>query len=133
MAVQWRQDLEIGIDKIDKQHQELFNRTGQLLDACNVGKGKEEVGKLIDFLEDYVKIHFKDEEELQRKHGYPDYKQHKEMHDNFIAEVRGLKERLNEKGSSLLLIIDINKKVIDWLINHIGKTDKELSKYIKAQ
>ena len=133
MGVQWRQDLAVGVDIIDEQHQELFSRINQLLDACNLGKGKEEVGALINFLEDYVKTHFRDEEELQRKHKYPEYDNHKNLHNKFIDEVTSLKIRLNESGTSLLLIIDINRKVVDWLVNHIGKMDKELGKYIKAQ
>ncbi len=95
-----------------------------------MGKGKEEVGKLIEYLQGYVVTYFRDEEELQQKYGYPDYLKHKEMHERFLKEVTELKKTLEQSGSSLLLIMDINKKVIDWLVNHIGKVDKELGKFI---
>lgn len=133
MAVQWRDSLNIGIESIDDQHKELFSRTNELLNACNTGKGNEEVGRLIDFLEDYVVTHFRDEERLQLKLNYPKYKEHKVLHDNFIKEVKGLKERFFNGGSTLTLTIEINKKVIDWLINHIGKMDREFGNYIKEQ
>lgn len=133
MGVQWRNDLAIGVEKIDTQHKELFNRAGQLLDACNKGKGKDEIGNLIVFLEDYVVTHFKDEEELQRKYNYPEYKEHKALHDDFIVGVKGIKEKFTKEGSSLLLIVDINRKIIDWLVNHIGKVDKKLGKYINEK
>lgn len=133
MGVQWRDSLNLGIASIDDQHKELFSRTNELLNACNTGKGNEEVGKLIDFLEDYVVTHFRDEERLQLKLNYPKHKEHKVLHDNFIKEVKGLKERFFNGGSTLTLTIEINKKVIDWLINHIGKMDREFGNYIEEQ
>jgi len=133
LSIQWRENLNLGIELIDDQHKELFSRTNELLNACNTGKGKEEVGRLIKYLEDYVVTHFNDEEGLQLKLNYPKYKEHKILHDNFIQEVRVLKEKFNSDGSTLTLTIEINKKVIDWLINHIGKMDREFGNFIKVQ
>lgn len=63
MAIEWTQDLSTGSDEIDNQHKELFRRINSLLDACNQGKGREEIGKTVQFLEDYVITHFSAEEE----------------------------------------------------------------------
>ena len=54
VAIEWTADLATGVDEIDNQHKELFQRINNLLEACNHGKGKEEVKKVISFLEDYV-------------------------------------------------------------------------------
>ncbi|OEG00006.1 hemerythrin [Vulcanibacillus modesticaldus] len=133
MALKWREDLAVGINKIDQQHKELFERTDQLLNACNLGKGREEVAKLIDFLLEYVVTHFKDEEQYQKKYGYPDYDNHKMLHDKFIDEVKNLKNKLDSEGSSIGLVIEINRKVIDWLVNHIGKVDRQLATFLKSK
>ena len=56
MAIEWSDTYATGIEQIDNQHKELFKAVDRLLSACNGGKGKEEVGKLMDFLKDYVII-----------------------------------------------------------------------------
>ena len=72
MSMQWTADLATGVTEIDNQHKEIFSRLGQLYAACSEGRGKEEVLRLILFLEEYVKEHFSAEERLQMRHGYPD-------------------------------------------------------------
>ena len=51
MAFTWSKDLETGNAQIDKEHQELIQATNQLLDACAAGKGRSELGKTMDFLD----------------------------------------------------------------------------------
>lgn len=79
MTIGWRDDLLTGVAEVDDQHKELFRRFGELLTACNQGKGGEEVLRLISFLDDYVVKHFTAEERIMRQHGYPDYLEHKQQ------------------------------------------------------
>ena len=52
MAIEWTKDLETGVALIDEQHKELFDRVNKLLAASSQGRGKEEVGSLLGFLEE---------------------------------------------------------------------------------
>lgn len=133
MAILWKDDLSIGVDQIDNQHKELIARIDGLFEACNYGKGKEEVLKVIDYLGEYVVTHFSDEEVLQKKYGYPEYDNHKKMHTQFIKDFEVLKGNLDKDGVSPSLIIKMNKLLIDWLLNHIKKADKALGTYIKSK
>lgn len=133
MSILWKDDLSIGVDQIDNQHKELISRIDGLFEACNNGKGKEEVLKVIDYLGKYVVTHFSDEEELQKKYGYPEYNNHKQMHTQFIKDFEVLKGNLDKEGISPSLIIRMNKLLIDWLLNHIKKADKALGTYIKSK
>lgn len=40
MQMLWDSKLAVGVDKIDNQHKELFNRMNSLMDAMKEGKGK---------------------------------------------------------------------------------------------
>lgn len=133
MAITWKEDLSIGVDQIDNQHKELIGRIDGLFEACNKGKGKEEVLKVIDYLGDYVVTHFSDEEGLQKKYRYPGYNSHKLLHTQFIKDFGTLKDSLNKDGVTPILIIKMNKLLIDWLLNHIKKTDKELGVFLKGK
>jgi hemerythrin len=133
MSITWREDLAIGVEQIDNQHKELFTRIDGLFEACNKGKGKEEVTKVIDYLGDYVVTHFSDEEALQKKYGYPEYNGHKMLHTQFIKDFGALKGSLDNEGVTPGLVIKMNKLLIDWLINHIKRTDKALAAYLKEK
>jgi hemerythrin len=133
MAIQWDQSLSVGIDKIDNQHKELFNRVNALLDACNQGKGKQVVGEIIDFLGDYVVTHFGAEERYMQQYNYPDYGAHKAMHDGFIDSFGQLKKKFESEGPGIQLVLQTNRTVVDWLIKHIGNTDKALGAFLKTK
>ena len=54
MAVQWSENLAVGVNMIDEQHKGIFSRINNLMNAMSQGKGKEEVGKVLEFLADYT-------------------------------------------------------------------------------
>jgi hemerythrin len=133
VAIEWRANLETGNETIDNQHKELFSRFNRLLEACNRGKGKEEVGNLLSFLSDYVKSHFAAEEQLQVRHDYPHYKDHKKMHDEFIVSLKNVHDEFNSEGAGIAVVIQTNKIILDWLIKHISGTDKELATFLNTR
>jgi len=133
LALLWKDELLTGVAVIDEQHKELFARIENLLDACNQGKGKAEVANTVDFLAEYIKIHFRDEEEIQRNSGYPEYEAHKAMHDQWVREVAELREQLATDGPTVRLVLKVNRTVVDWLTQHILKVDKRLAEYLRSQ
>lgn len=133
MGVKWRDELATGVGLIDSQHKELFDKVNNLYDACAKGTGKEEVEKVIKFLGDYVVKHFGAEEEIQRKHSYPGYEIHKSQHEQFIKDFTEFKAKIERDGVSGLSVILINRVIADWLVKHIGETDKALGEYLKGK
>jgi len=133
MPIQWSNELSVGVAEVDRQHQEIIEQLNNLIDACNKGKGKTEVGNLISFLDGYTAGHFKMEEELQRKYAYPDYVAHKSEHEQFLRTLNGLKVQFAETGATLPLTIQINRTVVAWLIDHVTKTDKAMGAYLRTK
>lgn len=132
MAIEWNDRLATGNSDIDNQHKELFRRFDTLLTACNQRKGKEEVDNLLIFLGDYIKIHFAMEEALQKKYNYPHYPAHKDQHESFIRDFQNLEQQLKLEGATLSLVIQTNQTMVNWLINHINITDKQLADYLRT-
>ena len=132
MGIQWRDSLAIGVEEIDNQHKELLQRFNGLLAACEEGKGIGELKKLLVFLDDYIVEHFSDEEQLQRKSGYPDYAAHKKEHDGFIERVMAVKEEIHSEGVAVHHVMETNNMLLKWLLNHISKVDTELGKFLRA-
>jgi len=132
MAIEWNEKLATGNNDIDNQHKELFRKFDSLLEACKQRKGKEEVDKLILYLCDYVKLHFSQEEALQKEHNYPDYSDHKKEHERFMQDLNTLVQQLAVEGATLHLLLQTNQTTVNWLINHINITDRKLAEYLRS-
>ncbi|HBA86570.1 MAG TPA: hemerythrin [Geobacter sp.] len=133
MSIQWTDELLIGVSEIDSQHKELFSRFARLFTACGEGKGKEEVLRLLLFLQEYVKEHFAAEERLQMRHAYPDYAVHKGEHTRFMSDVERLANEFKAEGATLSLVIMTNKTLASWLLQHIKRTDMAFATYLRTQ
>ena len=101
MYAVFKNNLLTGNELIDAQHKELINRINKLVSACENGVCQLEAIRMVDFLSDYTDFHFREEEALQDKSGYPGHKEHKERHEEFRQSVEELHEMLvEEEGPS---------------------------------
>jgi hemerythrin len=132
MVIEWSESLSTGLDWQDRQHKELFKRMSSLMDAMNVGLGRDEVMKLFRFLDDYFVVHFDDEEQVMNKFNYPGSLKHIEQHTRFIDDIAVLRAEASEKGLSASVVILVQRRVVDWLINHIGETDREFAAFVSG-
>jgi hemerythrin len=133
MAIEWTEDLATEVPAIDAQHKELFSRINRLLEACNQGQGRTEVGKTLSFLDDYVLIHFSTEEKIMRDLRYPGYAGHKAQHVHFISNMDSLKQQFEKEGPSVHVVLLTNHTVVDWLRSHIRKLDRDLGSFLKKK
>jgi hemerythrin len=133
MAIVWDKNLETGNAMIDSQHKQLIKAIDDLMTACSQGKGRDLIASTLKFLSDYTAKHFGDEERLQQSTRYPDYLNHKKLHDGFKRTVAELGARLNKEGPTIGLMGQINTNVGDWLIRHIKKEDVKVAMHVNAQ
>jgi hemerythrin len=133
VSIVWTTEYAVGVPLIDQQHQELFRRINALLQACNEGQGKEKVGEILNFLEEYVQVHFGSEEEVMIKHAYPEYLAHRKQHQHFVENFMDLKRKFEQEGAGIHLVVTTNKVVVDWLRNHILLTDTKLGAFLKER
>jgi hemerythrin len=131
VAINWNDSLETGIPEIDNQHKEMFVRINQLLDACHQGRGQETLGDVLNFLEDYARRHFMDEEALMAAKGYPELASHREMHREFMANVAEVKRRFQEEGPGVHIVVITNRVIAGWLNTHIRRVDKKFGEFLR--
>lgn len=133
MARQWTQDLAVGVQDIDTQHKALFEKINGLLAAMSQGEGMQEIGPMLDFLARYVKAHFATEEQYMTQHGYPHEGAHRQQHQQFIRDFGTWVAQFQAKGASTKLVLDVHRKLSDWLVNHITGTDIQLGTFLQAR
>ena len=132
MAYQWDSSLESGYDKVDNQHKQLVVAVNNLMEASKSGKGDAAVMETLDFLTGYAVKHFSDEEKLQVDYNYPDYLNHKRIHDEFKGKVGEIVQKVRKEGPSELIISEVSSTIGAWLLNHIKGDDFRMAAFVKA-
>ncbi len=127
----WTPNLSVGISMIDDQHKMWFQKAEALFEAGKNNRAKEYVGELLDFLDDYTKKHFADEEKYMLSIQYPGYREQKDAHTAFIAQLNKIKSDYNSSGGNLLVILNANQMILDWLTKHISNMDKKIGEFAK--
>ncbi|MDR1069817.1 MAG: bacteriohemerythrin [Gracilibacteraceae bacterium] len=129
---EWTKDMETGHPLIDTQHKQLIKAINDLLAACSSGKGRAALDGTLDFLSQYTAKHFGDEEKLQQQHKYPDFANHKKLHDAFKNTVADLAKQLRAEGPTVTLVGKVNASIAGWLVNHIKREDVKVAAHIRS-
>jgi len=129
---EWSKELEVGVDTIDAQHRQLFAAINSLLPGEEAAS-PEEIPEVLAFLEDYVISHFGMEEVYMRRLTYPGYPFHKNEHVQFINGFYDLRDEFDTDGGSPEVADKLGRFLGDWLVNHIGKVDKALGRFLQEK
>ena len=127
----WREDFGVGFPLIDGDHKKLLSLINNVLAAqlCDTGTVLER--QALDELLEYTEYHFKREEDLMTRYGYPDFAEHKAQHDRMRAQVQAHLKRYDEKGREVLPQLANHLKL--WLLQHIAGTDRRLAPFLARQ
>lgn len=127
---EWSPQISVGEDILDEEHQALLETINKLLAAILNREPKEKIEETIAFLDAYIDLHFKHEEEYMRENNYPEIEEHKELHGYFILQYNAFKERLSKLGPQNELALDVETYLGNWWLEHIAKEDKKYATHI---
>jgi hemerythrin len=125
--------LITGVDEIDAQHRELFQRLDALLEASRKKRSREEVIRMLEFLGSYVVAHFASEERTMETEGCPQLEAHRAEHRQLVSEIEILRHELKSEGPSPLFVIRVGNRVTQWLREHIYRTDRRLAEWLRGR
>ena len=124
----WNEQLMVGVDIIDRQHQELVRMANELSDAMKSGHGRDVLEKLFSGLAAYTVTHFATEERLMQTHHYPGASDHRRQHDELKHSVADLTAKA--KAGKLSVTLETMGFLRDWLSHHIKQTDREFAQFL---
>ena len=130
-VIHWSQDLSVGVEEIDADHQNLVNYLNELFVACAAGQGPAVLKDTLTHVKDYTRTHFAHEEDLMRKIKYPGLDTHVHDHAFLISELDDLIEAF-EDGSDHELSNKTLQFLEDWLLHHILEEDKKIGRFMGA-
>ena len=83
---------------------------------------------IVDRLTKLTREHFDTENELMRKYGYPQYRDHRDEHERLLETLQSLGTRVGEAETSEL--VDFFK---DWVLRHTLLTDRQYIDFFTAK
>lgn len=124
----WKENFKIGIETIDRQHQELID----LLDRCTKKSiaSRDEFERLFNEMKTYADIHFETEEKLMLALSYPERAEHQKQHRLFEENLGLLEAEIENWEKST--VITLTSLLRDWFIQHILDCDKKIGIHIRA-
>lgn len=126
---EWTPAIAVGINTIDEQHKKLISLINDVSNAMKARKAAEVIGNVLVELSDYTVYHFGNEERAFEKYNYSDKAAHMAAHKVYVDKINELVER-NKKGE-LGLSISVLDFLMDWITNHIMKTDMQYVPFFK--
>jgi hemerythrin len=118
----WKDEYSVGIFEIDSQHRRLIAILNRLYSEMWEENVNENIDTAITELMDYTMTHFKFEEALMDRYGYPKAAEHKAVHSKLTQEVYAYKSVIDKnRPVNPLEVIPFLK---EWLSHHILQQDK---------
>jgi hemerythrin len=124
--ITWNDFYSVGDPSIDAQHSQIIGVINELYDAMQKGKDRDVLKSILDRLLQYTIAHFNHEENIMQECGYPDFDQHKKLHDKLRQKTIDWRENV-----SLVTGHDLLRFLKEWWTGHIQGNDKKYSPYLE--
>ncbi len=119
----WSDQLSVGVQALDSQHNVLIETLNDLHAAMMKGQARSVAGKLLHTLVDYTRDHFAAEEAMMEATQYPALPTHRLKHRELTKQVEDFVARF-EKGD-ITLSVQLLNFLSEWLNTHIQGDDQK--------
>jgi len=123
--VEWDNDLDLGIDVIDKQHKKILTYLNKLAEAIEEGNTSSVIKEVVANLVKYTYTHLEHEEKLFLEMGQNQFEDHVKEHNAFRSQVKAMQEKVSGTDNSTKPAKELYDMLLKWLFGHIKVTDKE--------
>jgi len=131
-GIDWNDILALGIEHMDDEHKELFRRINALLKGLLAEEAADPLA-LVKSVQEYTKLHFDDEQDFMRTEGYPKLEMHRKLHEQYKADLVDIQHRLESGSFDATLLILIQDKMVNWLLEHIARVDHDYAAFVFAK
>jgi hemerythrin-like metal-binding protein len=129
--LQWTSAYSVKITILDSQHKQEFSLIEETLRQFHQSTGTGGQAGLIvvvDKLAQLTQEHFRTENELMEKYGYPQYRDHRDEHERILETLRSLRTQIGGTGTGELM--DFFK---DWILRHTLLTDRQYMDFFASK
>ncbi len=124
--IEWNSSFSVGIDSIDRQHQEFIRLVNRLGDAVKPQGSNETALRVLSELRKYADFHFMSEENFMRSENLPMLGTQEREHAYLL---RTLDEKTSGFAQGAVKIAKLQLFLAEWLMSHILEDDREIGKH----
>jgi hemerythrin len=129
--LEWKETYSVKVPEIDQQHRRLVGIINDLHETLMQGGDPDQVLRVLNDLVAYTQYHFRFEEQMMERAGYPATEDHKRVHRAMEGQVEKFHAEVvaHKAGAPLKLAAFLK----DWLNKHILETDMRYSGYLNRR
>jgi hemerythrin-like metal-binding protein len=127
----WNDAFSVGVKQFDEEHKQIIVMINNLQTGIDAEESVAVTGNVLGGMIEYAVNHFAHEEELMREYGYPDFKEHRDLHDDFFVKVNEFRAKFKGIGDSAAG--ELMNFLEEWLIKHILNIDKKYESFFKSK
>lgn len=128
--MQWSAALDIGVEEMNAEHRDILDAMNAIHDAHAAGVRGEKINALVKRLGDICVSHFRDEEALMQRIGYPGLEGHQYMHKKLLARYGDLAGEIASAGGAANE--DFFTFLQFWLSSHIQGIDVKYAEHKRS-
>ena len=127
----WKPEYSVGVKEIDIQHRRLVQMIRVLQESIRDDLGSPVVGRTLKQLVQYTRTHFRDEEALMKRIGFPELDSHQQKHKRLVGEIVEILENL--KADKEYSAVDLITFLKHWLVDHILAEDCQIAPVLQER
>ena len=129
--MKWKTMYGIGIDKVDEQHEKLFEISQRIEELFLLPRHIDKFDEMVEIIEElkaYTMYHFNEEQKLMQSVQYPKYFSHLVEHQDFIEKMNALDIHELDKAQQEQIrgLVDF---MMTWLVEHVLERDRAFATY----
>lgn len=119
--IHFTDDMILGVPAMDNQHRKLIDMINDLIAASQTGCDRQGLARVLAAMNDYIDVHFEDEEDRMEEFDYPGVVAHQKQHKIFVEKVQDFSAGFHAGDDCLPA--QMLEFLACWLIEHIKGED----------
>ena len=126
LYIVWSGDNDLGVPIIDEQHKGIVSLINSFYYCLQEGHEDEIMAPTLEMLLQYTIVHFRTEQRLMERAGYPGLHQHIRLHEALTGETRRIVQETPARQDADQVL----RFLKDWWLGHINTEDRKYAPYL---
>ncbi len=125
----WTNDLRVGVDAIDKDHQVIVTLLNRM---AHEDVGTKVANKSVEEMISYTHYHFLREEAIMEIIDYPELEPHRKRHRDLVSQIQGMSDSWTTENDEPARI-ELRRFLRDWWTHHNLNVDMEIARFTSGK
>ena len=130
MEIRWDNKFEVGIPRIDHEHQVFVDLIQNISEANQQAENRERISRLLTEIHKYADFQFFSEENLMLDVGFPEYRHHCQEHATLLAL---LNDKIYIYRNGEISLEQVVEFLFEWFALHTTQSDQKIARFIRAE